>query len=212
MCGAADSQRKVFNQQESAYQTLQDQAGLIFGNSSKIFQDLVASFSPVLAAGPGQSGYTLPERRNLESQAITATGESYRHAAQAAGERAAASGGGGMFLPAGSTAATQAGIAQAGAQETASQLADIRTRDAELGRQNWLTAAQVLGGAPGVFAPATSAGQVATGAGTAAGETANQIAAASNSWMSPVAGILGGISGGLVSGLMPKPKAPTPGH
>lgn len=201
-CGASSEQKGIFKQQESAYKTLMSQAQTIFGGSSKIFSDLTSAFEPILAAGPGQEGFTAPQMANLKSQAITETGQAYRHAAQAAGERGAAAGGGSALLPSGTIEATRAAIARAGAGQTAQQLANIRTQSAELGRQNWLAAANVLGGAPGVFNPATSAAGITTGAGEAAANTANQIAQANNSWMTPVAGILGGVAGGLTGGLM----------
>lgn len=202
-CGASGEQKRVFGQQENAFKTLMNQAQTIFGSSSKIFSDLTSSFEPILAAGPGQEGFTAPQMANLKSQAITETGQAYRHAAQAAGERGAAAGGGTALLPSGTTEATRAAIARAGAGQTAQQLANIRTTSAELGRQNWLQAANVLGGAPGVFNPATSAAGITTGAGEAAANTANQIAQANQSWMGAVSGVLGGVAGGITSGLMP---------
>ena len=171
-------------------------------HDSSIFGQLTSAFSPILAAGPGQQGYTPAKIANLNSQAITTSGQQYRNAAQAAGERSAASGGGNNLLPSGVTAGTQAQIAAAGAGQTAGELSNIQQQSAQLGRQNWLSAASVLGAAPGVFNSATSAGQAATGAGSAAGTTANQINQANNSWMTLVSGALGGITSGLTGGLL----------
>jgi len=200
-CGASQQEKDIFQMQKSAYATLQDQASQIFGASSKIFSDLTSAFEPILAAGPGQEGYTVPQKAALESRAITQTGEAYRHAQQAAGERIAASGGGQAVLPAGSTAALQARIAAEGAGATAEQLSNIDLQSAERGRQNWLSAAGVLSGAPSVFNPATGAAEAGTQAGGAAAGTAKSITQANQSWMQPVAGILGGIAGAATAGL-----------
>lgn len=202
MCGGASSEEKsIFNMQRSAYTTLMDQAQQIFGASSKIFSDLTSAFEPILAAGKDQEGFSVPEKAALQSRAITQTGQAYKHAQQAAGERIAAAGGGQAVLPAGSTAALQARIASEGAGATAEQLSDIDLKSKELGRQNWLAAGQVLGGAPGVFNPATGAAGAATQAGGAAAESGRSITQANNSWMNMVGGILGGIGGAAIGGL-----------
>ena len=74
-------------------------------------------FRTVVAAGPGQSGFTAPELANLQSQAVTQGGIATRNAQQAAGERAAAAGGGTTILPNGATLGMNANIAEAGAAQ-----------------------------------------------------------------------------------------------
>jgi hypothetical protein len=204
MCGADKSQKQIEQQQQQNFQTLTNQAQQIFGNSSQIFKDLTSSFSPIVAAGPGQSGFTPAELATLQSQAITRSGIAYRNAAQAAGSNAAGFAGGNTFLPSGATAQMQANIAEAGAGETANELANIDIQNAQLGRENWLQAAGVLGGATNVFNPSTSASGQATGAGEAAANTANQIAQANNSWMNALGGAIGQIGGAAVTGGLSK--------
>jgi hypothetical protein len=201
-CGAGTDQKQIYNQQLDNLNSLSNRAQQIFGDSSNIFNSLTAGFEPIAAAGPGQNGFTAPELANLQSQAITQTGQAYRNAAQAAGERSAAAGGGNALLPSGTTAQLQANIAQAGAGQTANELSNINLQNAQVGRQNWLSAAGILSGAPNVFNPAISAGNSVTGAGSATANTANQIAQQDNSWMNVVGGALGGITSGLTSGLM----------
>jgi hypothetical protein len=194
MCGASESQKQIGQQQSQFFTAMQAQAQQIFGASSKIFSDLTSAFEPILSAGPGQEGYTVPQKSALQSRAITETGEAYRHAQQAAGERIAASGGGNAVLPAGSTEALQARIASEGAGATAEQLSNIDLRSAELGRQNWLAAGQVLGNAPSVFGVANAAAGEATQAGGAAAAQANQIQQANRAWVGDVTGILGDVA------------------
>jgi hypothetical protein len=206
MCGASSDEKNAFNtektintQQYNNFKNLSNQAASIFGDSSQIFKDLTSSFEPILAAGPGQNGFTASELSNLQSQAVTQSGQAYRNAAQAAGERSAASGGGNALLPSGTTAQIQANIAQAGAGQTASELSNINLQNAELGRQNWLSAAGVLSGAPNVFGASTSAGGLLSGSGESAMKGAQQVfdnsqtlQSQNNWWMKPVAGALGG--------------------
>jgi hypothetical protein len=206
MCGPSSQEKNAFNTQQTIntqqyqnFKTLSDQAASIFGSSSQIFKDLTSAFEPILSAGPGQSGFSPSELANLRSQAITQTGNAYRNASQAAGERAAAAGGGNALLPSGSTAQMQANIAQAGAGATAGELSNINLQNAQVGRQNWLQAASVLGGAPGVFGAATSAGGLLAGSGNSAMQGAEQVfnnaqtvQNQNNWWMKPVAGALGG--------------------
>lgn len=200
-CGAGKEQKQAYQDQHAAMQQLTSQAQTIFGDSSQIFNQLVSSFSPILAAGPGQSGYTEPELATLRSQAITNTGQAYKNAQQAAGERIAAAGGGNQLLPSGTVAQLEQNLASLGAGQTANELSDINIKNADIGRQNWLTAGQVLSGAPSVFNPATSAGSQMIGAGSGEAQTANQISQANNSWMNLVGGALGGITGMATSAL-----------
>ena len=194
MCGASSQESSIANEQAQNFQTMSNEAQTVFGNSSQIFNDLNAAFAPIATAGPGQSGYTAPELAALKSQAITNTGQQYRNASQAAGERIAASGGGNTFLPSGTTAAIQGNIAQAGAAQTASQLNNIAIENANVGRQNWLASAGILAGAPNVFNPATSSGNATTSAGSSAMSGATTVQQANNAWVGDVMGVLGDAS------------------
>ena len=179
---------------------------------ARIFSNSRLLFSPIVAAGPGQQGYTPAELANLNSQAVTTTGQQYKNASQAAGERISAAGGGNALLPSGTTAAVQGNIATQGAAQTADQLAKIRTDSANIGLQNWLSAAGVLSGAPNIFSPATSALGASTGVGQAAQsgnqqvfENQQQLAKESNWWQPLVGQALGGaldIATGGISGLV----------
>ncbi len=215
MCGPSSGERTAAGQiastsaaQSAAYQQAISQAQSVFGASSSVFNQLMSSFSPVLSAGPNQAGYSQGELQNLQSSAITQTGQQYRNAAQAAGERTAAQGGGTAFLPSGVNAAVQGNIAAQGASQTAGELSQINTNNANLGRQNWLAAAGALSGAPNVFGAAnnamgasTSAGQAAISGGQANFNAQNQLSQQSNWWQPLVGQALGGVLGGVSGGL-----------
>ena len=180
MCGATSGQYEAQAGQQQNFQNLMDQAKQEFGDSSQIFGDLTSSFAPVVAAGPNQNGYSPAELSALNSAAITNTGQAYKNASQAAGERIAASGGGNAVLPSGTVAQEQGNIATAGASQTASALNNIDIQNAAVGRQNWLSAAGILSGAPSVFGAATAGGSAATSAGEGSMSGANAISQANS--------------------------------
>jgi hypothetical protein len=177
-CGASASQKQISQQQQDNLNTMSQEASQAFGQSSQVFQQLSSAFSPVLAAGPGQSGFTPAELANLKSQAITNTGVATRNAQQAAGERGSAQGGGTTILPNGAQMGQNAAIAEAGANQTAGELSNINLQNAQLGQQNWMNAASVLSGATNTFNASTGLANAATGAGSAAMTSANSVQAA----------------------------------
>ena len=203
LCGATQGQQNIANQQAAAYQTMQQQAQKEFGNSSTVFNDLIASLAPTVAAGPNQEGFSPAEKSALQSAAITQTGQAYRNAKQAVGESMAAQGGGNVGdVTSGSNAAINLGVAQSAANQTSNELNEIDQQDYAVGRQNYAEAAASLAGAPGVFGTANNAGAVATDSGSAAAKTQDEIASQNNSWVGAVAGALGNIGGIATGGLI----------
>lgn len=198
-CGASDEQKSTYQDQQAITNQLMQQSQQIFGASSSVFNDLMKTLSPIVAAGPGQKGYSPAEEAALKSEAITDTGEAYKHARTAVREHQAAQGGGTEVLPGGAAVSADINLANQGAAQTAKNLSQINISNYETGRQNFNTAVGELEQAPGVFNPATGAGSAATGAGSAQAETANQISQSNNSWMTAVSGALGGITGSLIA-------------
>jgi hypothetical protein len=208
MCGASSSQNEIAQQQQQNFQTLQNQAGQVFGQSSQIFNQLNSAFSPILAAGPGQPGYTPAELSNLQSQAVTQGGIATRNAEQAAGERSAAQGGGTAVLPSGATLDMNANIAEAGAANTANSLAQINLNNAALGRQNWMQAAGVLAGAPSVYGEANSFNAGGTGAGQAAMGGASTVQQANQEGINDALGVVEAGAGVASAALCPAEGSP----
>ena len=207
MCGASSEQKEIEQKQSALLDQMMNQSQEVFGDSSQVFKDLQSSFSPIVAAGPNQNGFSPAEESALRSNAITETGQAYRNASTAVKEANAAFGSGNEFLPGGSEIGRDVQVANQGAAQTAGALNKIDLANAQTGRENYFEAAKGLAGTPEVFNPATGAGNAATNAGSAAAETANEIAQENNSWVSAVTGALGGIAGSAASGFMaPKPK------
>lgn len=200
MCGANKKQQAIGQSQTDLFKTMAAQGQQVFGNSSTVFNDLLNSYAPIVAAGPNQEGFSAPEKAALDSQAITNTGNDYRNASTAVKESESAVGGGNVALPGGARIGTDLSIADSAAAQTSGELNEINQADYATGRQNFFTAASGLAGSTNVFNPATSLEGATVNAGSAAANTENEIASQDNSWMSAVAGGLGKIAGSAVTG------------
>lgn len=205
LCGATSAQTQNQQAQATFYTQATQQASQVFGSSSQVFQQLQSTFAPIVEAGSSQEGFSGAELSNLNSEAITQGGIAARNAQQAAGESIAAEGGGNnSALQTGQSAGVKANIDISAAENTANNLAKISQANFDTGRANYQTAVAGLEGAPGVFNPATSATGTAVGAGTAAGNEANTVAAAANSPWQAALGALGGVAGSFASGGLSK--------
>lgn len=199
-CGSTSQQNQIAQSQQNFMNQAQQQATSVFGSSSSVFNSLMSTFAPIVAAGPSQQGFSQQELANLNSQAITQTGQSYKNAKEALGEAESAQGGGTVALPSGANVGANLSLTENAANQTANELGQITQANYQQGQQNYQNAVQGELAAPGVFNPATSALNAGTSAGTAAANTANQIAQENNSWVSAVTGALGGIAGAAVGG------------
>lgn len=141
LCCGASGEQKDMQKQSAFFDNMMQQAAQIFGASSKVFNDLISAFAPIVAAGPNQHGFSPAEKPNLESSAISQSGIAARNAKQAAGNAQAALGGGNMALPSGAAIGTDLAVANAAAQNTAEQLSTIRQADYATGRENYFKAA-----------------------------------------------------------------------
>jgi hypothetical protein len=202
LCGASAQQNQIQEKQSTAYDSMVQQAQQVFGNSSQVFNDLVNTFAPTVAAGPDQEGFSAAEKANLNSQAITSTGQAYKNAKQAVGEAQAAQGGGNTGLTSGANIGIDLGVANSAAEQTANELGQINEADYQTGRENYLNAAKGLEQSPDVFNAATTSANATTNSGTAAANTANQIASQNNSWVQAVTGALGAVGGAVATGGM----------
>ena len=197
-CGATPEQQQLEGAQANFYTQATSQATQAFGAASTVFNGLMSTFAPIVAAGPNQQGFSQQELANLNSEAVTQTGQAYKTAKAAVGNQEAAYGGGNAVLPSGAQVGADLGLAEAGANQTSSELGQITQANYAQGNQNYEQAVAGEEAAPGVFSTSSGATNAATGAGSAAANTANQIAQENNSWVSAVTGALGGIAGAAV--------------
>lgn len=190
MCGASQGQKDIGQAQSDFYKQLTSEYGTVFGENQSILKSLTASFQPILDAGINQKGFSQGELDNLNSQAVTGTGTNYAKAAAALGASQGAEGGGTAYIPSGAKNQQQAALAESAAANESGIESNIKAADYATGRSNYLTAAEGLGGVAASLSPASFAG-AATGAGSAASTTQNEISQAQNSWMNMVSGGLG---------------------
>jgi hypothetical protein len=195
MCGATQQQTQISDAQQQFYTTLTSQYNTVFGQNQAITGALTSAFTPILAAGPSQTGFSPSETNALQTQNTQNVATNYAQAQKATADVLAAQGGGNTLLPSSVNAnilaqnTNQAAAARATGQNTITQANYAQ------GYQNWQTAANVLGSTAGLLNPTSYSG-AATGAGTAASTSAYQIAQAANSPWNAAFGALGSLAGG----------------
>jgi hypothetical protein len=194
-CGSTPQQNQIEGAQQNFMTQAQSQASTVFGGASQAFNSLMSAFAPIVAAGPSQQGFSQQQLSNLNSQAITQTGISYKNAKEAVGEAQSSVGGGNVSLPSGTQTGEDLGLAESAANQTSSELGQITQANYEKGNANYNAAVSGELAAPGVFSASTGATGAATSAGSAAASTANQIASQNNSWVGAVTGLAGALGG-----------------
>jgi hypothetical protein len=199
MCGATQQQQDITNEQQQFYQQLSNEYSTVFGQNQAITGALTSAFTPILQAGPSQTGMSAAEEQALRTQASEGVATDYAQAAKATAQQLAARGGGNTVLPSSVTANIQAQQANQAAATRATQQLGITQQNYALGRENWQQAAGVLSSTAGLLNP-TSYASTATGAGTSAATSANQIAAANFSPWGAALGTLGSIGGQAMGG------------
>jgi hypothetical protein len=195
MCGATQAQTQLQTEQADFYQQATQQQQENYGQDQEILGALSKEYSPIFAAGPDQQGFSQAETNNLNTQATEGTATGFNQADKALREQQAATG---VAAPTGAQEAQQAGLASSAANSEAQQKQQIVQANYGQGLQEWQTAAAGLGNVSAQLNPAGYSG-AATGAGEAAGNTANQIASENNSWVNAALGAAGAIGTGIVS-------------
>lgn len=193
MCGASKDEKDIGKAQSAFYTQLTSEYGTIFGESQAILGALTKSFQPILDAGINQEGFSAAEKQNLESQVTTGTGTNYAKAADAVSKAQGAEGGGTTYIPTGAKEQQRQQVATEAASRESGLQSDVIAADYATGRENYMEAANVLGGVAGQYNPANFANS-ATGAGSAASTTAHNISLENSSWEGLVAGAVGGAS------------------
>lgn len=197
MCGGAPSgQKQLANSQAAYYDTLTKEAQDVFGKSSQIFGTLKDEYSPIFEAGPNQQGFSQAELDNLNSEAVTSTGQASKNVMEALNGKIGAEGGGNEFVPQGANRQLQEEADISAENQTSQELQQIKQAGYQQGYDQWKAAAAGLESAPGVFNPATEAASATTGAGSAADQTFTNVANESSSWMNLVGAGLGAAATG----------------
>lgn len=184
--------------------TLQNDFGTAFAGQQNILQGLTKSLNTTLAAGPSQFGFSSGETTALNTLATSANAQAFQNARAAAGEAAAATGGGAQ-LPTGSENSTIAELAEQSAQNQSNALLGIQEAGYKQGVQNYNEAVSGLTSAAGIENPSGVAGQ-ANNAGESAASSANTIQkanAAASPW-SQIGGLVGSLGGAALNAFVPR--------
>jgi len=209
MCGATDTQKEIGDEQQKMYKNLNDHFAETFAQSQDILKALNDSFMPIMQAGPMQEGYTDAQKTAINAPQLQTVNDEYAKAQRATAQLLAARGGGNTLLP----SSVDANLLARNTLEAAKQRTGIQSNTLNqsyaLGRQNWQAATGVLTNTAQITSPLGYAG-ASTNAGSAAANTANQIAMANNSVWNSAIGALGSVGGAALGNwgaLIPKPPA-----
>lgn len=194
MCGPSKQQTQITDEQQNFFKTLTDQYSQIFGQNQAIVGSLTSAFTPILQAGPSQTGFAPGQVNALNTQATERTATDYAQAQKATAQMLAAKGGGDTFLPSSVQANLLANNANAAAKERATLQNQNTLLNYQQGYQNWNTAASVLGSTASLVNPTSYASQV-SGAGQNASGSAAQMASEQYAPWGAAIGALGGVAG-----------------
>jgi len=198
-CKASSAEKNLQQEQAAFYKQLTQDYAKQFAGQTAILNALNTVFEPILAAGPGQYGFTPQEDVSLRTTASDINSRQFQNAQLALNENLASRGGGNIFTPSGATAQLESGLLTSEAETEAASQNAITQAGYNVGRQNFLTAAGVLSGNAGLMNPTSYAG-VANPAGSAAFNSANIIQQQNSAWEGQLGGILGGVAGSILGG------------
>lgn len=213
MCGASSAQNTISDAQIQMYQKLNDAYSTTFGQQQAITGALTSAFTPILNAGPSQTGFSPSQENAMRTQNTENVATNYAQSQTATANAIAAMGGGN--IPQTSTVTANALAANANEAARARSVGEnaITQQNYAQGYKNWGAATTALSNTASLINPVNYAGQ-STGAGNAAASSAAAIAAANNSPWNAAIGALGSIGGAALgnwSSLMPKSASPIPG-
>lgn len=195
MCGGPTQQQQTLsNEQNAFYAEMTKEYSTIFAEDQSILTNLTNVFTPILNAGPDQEGFGPNEKSAIQSQINEGNAGNFKDAQKQLETSFAAKGGGDSFLPSGSEASLEESLVSGAEAERSREELTATEADYATGRQNFTNAEEALGMVSGRLNPASFATST-TGAGSAASQTANEIAQESNSVWGDVFGALGGIAG-----------------
>lgn len=198
MCGASSEQYQLQDEQIQFYQQAQQESAATFSEQQGIIKQLEGIYSPILAKGPNQMGYSDQELDTLNAQAVEGTAENYSRAAKAVNEQIAAQGGGNLpGVTTGGQEQLKAEIAASSAAEQSREETGIMQAGYEQGYNEFKQATDALATASGQLSPATYE-NAATSAGSSASQTANEIAQENNSWINAAIGAAGSIGSAVI--------------
>lgn len=175
MCGPTTAETSQQAQMSSLATQLQSNYGTLFGEQQGVLSELNNSLSPIVTAGPSQSGFSGAQLSALQTSAINASGGAAASAEQAARTFGAGEGGGGTSgMTSGITKQIEAGIASQQAGQLAGTENQIALANAQQGQQNYWRAVGGQQALASAYNPSGAASGAISAGGTAFSE-ASQI-------------------------------------
>jgi hypothetical protein len=199
LCKATQQEKTLQSEEADFYKQLTGDYAKQFANQSAILSSLNATFQPILAAGPGQFGFTPQETTSLRTGASDTIAQTSQSAQAALDQTLAARGGGNVFIPSGAANEMTAQILTSQAAEESSAQNQITQAGYAQGNANFNTAASILGNTAAQYNPIGYAG-ASTSANQAAFNEAQVIQQQDQAWEGQLGGILGGVAGAFLGG------------
>lgn len=200
-CKASPAEKDLQKQEAAFYSTLTANYKQQFAGQTAILNSLNAAFQPIIAAGPDQFGFSPQETASLRTSASDVNANNFQNAETALNENLASRGGGNIYTPSGATAQLEAGLLTSEAQQEAGSQNAITEAGYATGRQNFMSAAGILGNTAQIYNPVSYAGAGNT-AESQAFNQANIIQQQNTAWEGQLGGILGGVAGAFLGGPM----------
>lgn len=170
----------------------------LYGKQSAITQNLTNVLTPIVQAGPSQTGFSAAENAALNSEAINTTGAENRNATQAVGNELAGRGDN-SGLASGTEAQIKASLASSGAEQLAGEQLGITKANYAQGNKNYNAAVEGLSNVAGIENPNPTASEANT-AGENAFKSADTIQQQKQQALSQEIGAAEGLATSVLGG------------
>lgn len=200
MCGPSTSEKNLEANEASFAQQLQQNYAQNFADQQAVLTHLNSVLSPILEAGPNQTGFSPQEAAALNTQAIDTTGAQAANAERAVGNELAGRNDSGNLPESGVDQALKAQIASSAAGQLSSEQLGITEANYATGRQNFAQAVGEEQGLAGQYNP-VSTGSLASGTNASAFGEANQIAQQQSQELSDIGGGVLSLATGAAGGI-----------
>ena len=137
MCGPSASQEGLAGNETQFIDTLQGNYAQNFQEQQSVLNHLNGVLSPILQAGPNQTGFSPSERAAFNTQAIDSTGAAAANTERAIGNETAGRSDSGNLAEAGNVQALKANAASAAEGQLSNEELGITEADYATGRSNF---------------------------------------------------------------------------
>jgi type VI protein secretion system component VasK len=198
-CGPSVTEKNIQGSQQKFMQDLMANYNTNFAEQQQVLQHLNSVLSPIVQAGPNQTGFSPQERAALNTKAIDTTAAGAAQAERAVANETAGRSDSGNAGVAGNTAALEANVGSAAEGQLSNEELGITEADYATGRANFSNAVGAEEGVSGQFNPVATASAANTAGQTAFGE-ANTIQQQNSQEAADIAGGVTSLATGAIGG------------